>query len=259
MKRSNWIGITGLIVVTITVGSAGALSPIGTSAAASVDRQDPVVRVTANALPHYVMWDLASDFGITATNPQPDSYGDANVWSWRQGSNLLHPSKFTLLHTYTTKDFGVTGLDSWHGPFASQPEALLPQVGINASRAVADGSTSSEMGGIFWPKNVVLVHPSPTSDAIIGWTSPATMTVTVTATVAKLDRDCGDGITWRLSDGGVKLTGGAIGKGGNPKGTVRAIPVSVGTTIYLEIGPASDHGYFCDSTGVSLTVTGRTG
>lgn len=61
----------------------------------------------------------------------------------------------------------------------------MPQVGINASGAVADGSTSGEMGGIFWSKNVILVHPSPTADAIIGWTSPADMTVTVTATVPK--------------------------------------------------------------------------
>ena len=55
------------------------------------------------------------------------------------------------------------------------------------------------MNGIFWPKNVILVHPGPISDAIIGWTSPVNRTVTVTTTIAKLDRACGEGITWRLS------------------------------------------------------------
>ena len=89
------------------------------------------------------MWDLASDFGIAATNPQPDSYGDAGVWSFLQGSKLLYPSTFTLLGTYTTKLFGVAGLDSWQGPVFGQPNDFLPQVGINSSGAIADGSTAS--------------------------------------------------------------------------------------------------------------------
>jgi hypothetical protein len=58
-------------------------------------------------------------------------------------------------------------------------------------------------------------------------------------TLAKLDQACGHGITWRLSGGGLKLTGGAIRTGRAPQGAVRVLPVSVGTTIYLEVGPGA--------------------
>lgn len=209
-------------------------------------------------LPKYVMWDLASDFGITATNPQPDSYGDPGVWSWLQGSNLLHPKTFTPLGTYTNKLFTVTGLDGWQGPFGKPPPLpSLPLISFNASGAIADRSTADSLAFNFWPENVMVMHPAPSSDAIVRWTSPVSMTVTVTVTLAKLDRQCGDGITWRVSDGGVKLVGGAISRGGNPQGAVRTLPVKVGSRLYLEVGPGPGHGYGCDSTGVSLTIEGH--
>jgi hypothetical protein len=253
-KSAGRVRMTGLIAGTIIAVTAALLTAVTASAAAPAVHQAHPARATANGLPSVVMWDLASDFGITATNPQPDSYGDPGVWSFLQGAKLFQPATFTLLGTHTTKQFGVAGLDSWQGSSFSQPNDYLPQVSINASGAIADGATARELVGIFWPKNVILVHPAPAADAIVGWTSPVDKTVTVTATVAKLDQACGHGITWRVSDGAVDLAGGTISRGGKPQGMVRTLPVSVGTTLYLEVGP--NHDFACDSTGVTFTVTG---
>jgi hypothetical protein len=76
-------------------------------AAATAAKGGPAHTFAATTLLRYVMWDLASDFGITATNPQRDSYGDANVRSFPQDSNLEDPPTFTRLGTYTTTRFGV--------------------------------------------------------------------------------------------------------------------------------------------------------
>ena len=77
----------------------------------------------------------------------------------------------------------------------------MPQVNFNASGAIADGSTGGGfLNNIYWPKNAILMHTAPNANAIVGWTSPVTMTLTI----ARLHRSCGDDITWRLSDGGGK-------------------------------------------------------
>jgi hypothetical protein len=83
------------------------------------------------------------------------------------------------------------------------------------------------------------------------------MTVTVTATVTKLDRACGSGMSWRLADGSQQLASGSLTNTSSPQGTVRRLPVSAGTHIYLEVGPGPHHDFNCDSTGVALTITGQ--
>lgn len=253
MKYSSRARVTGLIAGTLVAAAAVLVSTKGVSAAIAPAQQARHARSTASVPGQYSMWDLASEFGITTTNPQPDSYGDSGVWSFLQGNILSDPSTFTRLPNYTSQEFGVQGLDSWQGAFYSDPNSYLPEIGINASGTEADGSTTSVMHGIFWPKNEILVHPSPDSDAIVGWTSPVNMTVTVTAILSKLDRSCGSGITWQLADGGVVLSGGTISASGNPQATVQTLPVTAGATLYLEVGPTQN--YYCDSTGVSFTVT----
>jgi hypothetical protein len=244
----------------LTAAAAAALGLAAVPALASAASPGrPAHLAQASALPKYVMWDLGSDFGITATNPQPDSYGDPGVWSWLQGSQLPQPSTFTPLNIYSNQTDNIAGLDSWQGTFQEAPGfPNLPAVAINASGAVIDGSTPGVIPShFFYPKNAMIMHPAPSDDAIVGWTSPVAMTVKVTLTLAKLDWGCGDGITWRLADGGVKLASGAISVGGPPQGTVRTLAVSAGTTIYLEIGPGPGQDYGCDSTGVSMMITGH--
>lgn len=254
MKYSSHARVAGLIAGTLVAAAAVLVTTKGVSAAITPAQQTRPARSAAGPPGNYSMWDLASEFGITTANPQPDSYGDPGVWSFLQGNVLSDPSTFTLLPSFTSQTFDVHGLDSWQGAFYSNPSAFLPIIGINASGTEVDGSTSSVAAGIFWPKNEILVHPSPDSDAIVGWTSPVNMTVTVTAILAKLDRSCGSGITWQLADGGAVLGGGTISAGGNPQATVQTLPVTAGTTLYLEVGPTQN--YYCDSTGVSFTVTG---
>lgn len=253
MKYSSHARMTGMIAGALVGATAVLVTTVGISAATPAQQAKPA-RGPARPLLNYSMWDLASEFDIAATNPEPDSYGNPGVWSFLQGATLSDPSTFTLLPTYTNRQFGVYGLDSWQGPVYSQANDYLPQVSINASGKEADGSASTELDGIFWPKNQVLVHPAPASDAIVGWTSPVSMTVTATVNVTKLDRTCGSGITWQLSNGGARLSGGTISAGGNPQGAVQTLSVTPGTTLYLEVGP--NQNFVCDSTGVSFTVTG---
>jgi hypothetical protein len=202
------------------------------------------------------MWDLASDFGITATNPQPDSYGNPNVWSWMRGTQLAQPSTFTLLNTYTTSAFGVAGLDQFTGDSCRRsplPNDCLPAVGINAT---GQPLVPVNLPG-FWPKNAIRVHPSVHSDAIVVWRSPVTGVVRVNVYVWKMVNvlRCGNGISWRLSLNGTSLGNGSISNIGSPEVAFQRVSVVPGTLIYLAVGPELVKENACDSTGVGLTIT----
>jgi hypothetical protein len=99
------------------------------------------------------------------------------------------------------------------------------------------------------------MHPGISGElAIVGWKSPITGTVDVSGFFSDLDPNCGDGIVWSVDKGGgARLTSGTIGNGGPPQSySLTKISVTAGQVLYFVVGRNRD--YFCDSTGVDVTI-----
>ena len=109
------------------------------------------------------------------------------------------------------------------------------------------------------PARSVVVHPSPTSAAVIAWKSPVTGTVKLTSSVDDADNKCGNGVAWRIehrtrhgkkvvAEGVIDNSGGEDWTGAEP------ITVAVGDVIALMVLPR-DSNHSCDTTHVELKLT----
>src|SRR5450759_1171453 len=60
-----------------------------------------------------MQWNVVHDFRTypNQSNPNPDSYGNTDVWRFLQSSSLTHdPATYSLLPNFMTNSFGVEGL-----------------------------------------------------------------------------------------------------------------------------------------------------
>ncbi len=105
----------------------------------------------------------------------------------------------------------------------------------------------------------VVVHPSPTLSAAIGWQSPATGLFRIRAQVTHAHPECGNGVAWALElRRGVMLQRLASGRAQGPVpvavGPLENVAVRQGDLVSLLIGPR-DQNHSCDLTDVELTCT----
>src|SRR6266508_2545478 len=156
-------------------------------------------------------WNLAADFRLSPNqaNPNPDSYGNPNVWYFMQGTLFQDPASYTLLPEFITDTEFIPGLQQWQGTFVSQSvKDKLPDAGKNAT------GTVQRIRGITWPADVFRVHPSPTQGAVVGWRSPISGRVSVAGGVTDLDPACGNGVSWSIKKNVAYYAGGSIPNGG---------------------------------------------
>lgn len=118
--------------------------------------------------------------------------------------------------------------------------------------------------GITLPANSVAMHPGARNDVAVGWRSPISGTVRVTAQLSHA-QTCGNGIDWWISrengeNQDILAHGATTGTGSRtvPEGaeehrTLDSVAVKRGDGISLFIGPRGNH--FCDSTIVNLAIT----
>ena len=195
-------------------------------------------------------WKLASDFRTAPdqANPNPDSDG-LGVWAFEHGSALHDPTSYTPLDDFIPNAFGIDGLEQWQGSFeSSSPLDRLPAVGINAT-----GSDQHPLN-IDWPANTIRVHPLAGEAVIVRWRSPLTGHVRVDAQFSDLDSSCGDGIGWYIDNGTTTQASGQIANGGAPQKVTLGFHVSTGKTIYFIVDDGGAGNYFCDSTGLTITI-----
>ena len=104
----------------------------------------------------------------------------------------------------------------------------------------------------------VVIHPSPTLAAAVGWQSPITASVTVEARVQHAHPECGNGVTWALElrRGATRqrlAEGIAQGQNETKAGPIEKIAVQFGDLISLVIGPR-DGNHSCDLTDLELVI-----
>ncbi|HLJ11351.1 MAG TPA: DUF1592 domain-containing protein [Planctomycetaceae bacterium] len=106
----------------------------------------------------------------------------------------------------------------------------------------------------------VAVHPSPTLRAVVGWRSPISGVVSVSARIAHAHPECGNGVTWSLElrRGGTRqrlANGIAHGNAEVKSGPIEKLAVQPGDLVSLLIGPRDGH-HACDLTAVDLALAG---
>ncbi len=130
--------------------------------------------------------------------------------------------------------------------------AQTPSLTGNASEKAANFSTLN------MPGRSVIMHPSPTKEAIVYWRSPIAGRIGISGFVADADGNCGNGVEWHVDlvsrTGIAPLANGAIDNGArnnfDPKA---AFAVQPGDLVKFAINPRNrDH--VCDSTVVGLTI-----
>ena len=205
-------------------------------------------------------WKLSRD--LLATNNQISfSQGSNGVRYFLQSSSSKHDSKtYKFLSDYSIpcKTNGaealIPGVDCWRNPNLDPQGNNAPLVGANFTyQTQFPNLASGDPFGI--PARSVWMHPGISGElAIIGWKSPITGTVDVSGFFSDLDPNCGDGIVWSVDKGGgARLTSGTIGNGGPPQSySLTGISVTAGQVLYFVVDRNRD--YFCDSTGVDVTI-----
>ena len=137
----------------------------------------------------------------------------------------------------------ITGYDS--------PE--LPSIVANSS------DQHVRIPGNMKPKSVA-VHPTPDKQVVIGWRSPMTGPVTISAVAQHAHPECGNGVTWvlELRKGSTRqrLAAG-VAAGGTPVkiGPFEGQAVNKGDLLTLAIGPR-DGNHSCDLTALDMTING---
>lgn len=199
-------------------------------------------------------WNVTNDFKThpDQENPNRDSCGNVDVWSFMQSANgTRNPADYTLLLDFTNSGYmggPVQGLNYWQGTY-TDPWGVYPFIGYNA--------TGSAQGT--WARDTIRLHPAPGGLTIIGWRSPISGYVSVTGGVVDGHSDCGDGVQWYIDRNSANLAHGDIPNGGSQAfsagtgGTnLSAVTVNAGDTIYFIVHPKGS--ISCDSTDIEFEI-----
>ncbi|MGK0186631.1 MAG: hypothetical protein ACI9R3_002414, partial [Verrucomicrobiales bacterium] len=149
---------------------------------------------------------------------------------------------------YTEKHVNVAGNPDIRGWGSAQTPSLTG----NASEDAASFST------LTMPGRSVIMHPSPTKEAIIDWRSPIDGKLRISGFVADADGNCGNGVEWCIDlvnrSGIANIAKGAIDNGARKEfGPEAELTVQPGDLVRFAINPRNrDHA--CDSTVIGLTI-----
>lgn len=206
-------------------------------------------------------WNAATDFGAhPSMNPAPDKYGNPGVWSWMSGT-VNTPSTYKLLPDYNSKSQNKSACGVKTESWVSSTSSGDPAVFYNAGAKVEEGQDICAPGDVLGGHKLFMAPGSIPNgnvsvDGVIGWDSPITGMVTVSAKVQDINFGaCSGGISWELDHGTTTLVGPTVGTG-NAKQTFGPLSVSViaGQSLYLEVGVASGANGECDDSLVKLKI-----
>lgn len=252
MKTNKFL-LAGLVVVMLAlVGVVGA----PTSSAGLIS--EPLAVSQAETIADPLIWDLKEDFRVwpNQANPNPDSYGNAGIWSFMYSTTAHDPSAYALITQFYPNAGGNPGLQGWEGPEPTgYPNSGAPNFGMNTT-----GQPIVMDPKYIVPPGVVTAHPDSSQPAVLGWRSPFTGAIAIEGGVTDICNMYGDGILWSIDKNSSTVASGSIpnegaqlfkdGTNGNQLGN---IPVHQGDFIYFLVAPGGD--YYCDQTQLDVTIT----
>lgn len=247
--KTNKIILAGLVALALTLVALMGAPPSRAGALQAV--------AIAPASPASLTWNLAADYRVSPNqaNPNPDSYGDADTWSFMYTTAIHDPSEYNLITQFYPNGGDHPGLQGWAGPEPTgYPNSGAPTISMNTTGVALFAESTS------FPPGVIYVHPDSSQPMIVGWHSPFTGSVAIAGGVTDMSSGCGDGIVWYIDKGSATVASGSYpnggsqlfqdGTGGNQLGN---IPVTQGNFIYFLVAPGGD--YQCDGTQLDVTIT----
>ena len=212
------------------------------------ERRARMFSTTAQALAAAAELEAATNGGDVAALARQHGVAADDLTAWLTYLGIGATEPVAIKGYFTTKLTKVTDRDYVNGWGSSDTPLLLANASDQNLRI---------------PQNVkahgIVVHPSPTLDAVVGWRSPVTATLRVAAKVQHAHPECGNGVTWSLElrrgSNRQRLAAG-ISDGGRlvNVGPFENVTVRPGDLISVVIGPR-DGNHSCDTTAVDLTLT----
>ena len=181
-------------------------------------------------------WNAAADFAKApnAANPGRDRYGNT-TWFYLYSRTTAHePSDYQLLTHFQALD---PSLEVWH----SVPNPPFSHAGVMVG----------------WSFGRITIHPGNPNlrqNAIVGWRSPITASVRVSATVWHNQNTCAvpqNGILWSIDQGASTLRSGRLAPG---ESITVDLTTSVAVNDALYVVVDADGNSECDGTFVDLAL-----
>lgn len=211
-----------------------------------------VMATLPTSAPSVKIWNLTTDFARhPKLNPAPDGYGHKRVWSWDYGKTGK-PNTFKLDDQTDAIDPAchISGVYQW------------VDKGNDPFGAYVSGSTINNICGENenWKRHTVVVSPGAEAtgtrgvDAIIGWKSPISGKVKVSATIKGVNPS-EQGVTWALYQGAKILVRPRSEAHDSLATITKSVTVEQSQSLYLEISSGGNDGNFDDC---MLTFTIKT-
>jgi hypothetical protein len=201
----------------------------------ALDHAGNASKITRYAFTVTGLWNAGPEFvkSPNAANPSRDKYGNTTWFYLYSGTTRHDPNDYHVLSYFTPIDAGT---EEWH----STPETYgIPGVWVG----LAWGQISMRPG-----------TPTTNQNAILGWRSPLTGTVTADATIRSNETWCTDnhnGLRWSIDQGAATLQSGHLALGETATITL-STPVATGDALYLVIDAEGNSN--CDNTLVDFVV-----
>ncbi|MFO1062656.1 MAG: DUF1592 domain-containing protein [Pirellulales bacterium] len=167
--------------------------------------------------------------------------------AWLDYLNIAPSRPASVAEMFTGKMSKISNYDFVSG--WGFPET--PSISANAS------DQHVRIPGNLKPHGIV-VHPAPTKSVVIGWQSPADVTVSITGSITHAHPECGNGVTWniqsRRGSRSLRLAAG-IAAGGTPVNlpTIENVRVRKGELLAFVVGPR-DGNHSCDLTNWDFEI-----
>lgn len=101
-----------------------------------------------------------------------------------------------------------------------------------------------------------MLHPSPTQEAVVRWTSPISGKIKILARVSDANGFCGDGASWQIYKNAALKASGAFTNSwteGHTPATL-SMNMTIGQKLYFKVNAGSAN-YQCDSTYMDILIT----
>ncbi|HTH46070.1 MAG TPA: DUF1592 domain-containing protein [Candidatus Limnocylindria bacterium] len=212
------------------------------------ERRARMFSTTAKALDAAAELEASATGGDVAASAHQHGVVADDLTAWLTYLGIGATEPVAIKGYFTTKLTKVTDRDFVNGWGSSDTPLLLANASDQNLRI---------------PQNVkahgIVVHPSPTLDAVVGWRSPVTATVRIAAKVQHAHPECGNGVTWSLElrrGANRQRLAAGISEGGRlvNVGPFENVAVRPGDLISVVIGPR-DANHSCDTTAVDLVLT----
>jgi hypothetical protein len=204
----------------------------------AVDRAGNSSRVATYPFTVIGTWDAAADFARAPNpeNPGRDRYGNATWFYLYSGTTAHDPSDYHALSQFQALDPNIELWYSVPGPFAN---------------------TGVWVGWSYGRITIGPGYPNLRQNAIVGWRSPVTSSISLAATILQNQNTCTvpqNGILWSIDQGASTLRSGRLAPGETARVDLTT-SVTAGEALYLVVDANGDSS--CDGTLADLVLQTR--